>query len=744
MCPSTAPKLMVLMPTHRPTFSELWYRVADLRPRLHPTVQTYRQAFRGRTYHVVRDASNNQFFRLDDAGHHFVAMLDGHRTVGRVWEICNEQLGDRAPTQGEAIQLLGQLYAANLLQVDLTPDAQSMFERYRRRRQREVGSFFMNLLFVKIPLFDPDHILNAWLPAVRWVFSWIGLVLWLGLMAAGAYALVGRWDELIGHASSVLAPSNLLLLSIAFWIIKGLHEFGHGFACKAYGKDTGTGGEVHTMGIMLLVLMPVPYVDASSASAFRSKWQKAVVGAGGMFVELAVAAIAAIIWAQTSASGSTLVSAVHTLAYNIIFIASVSTLLFNGNPLLRYDGYYVLSDLLEMPNLAQRGREYVYYLVKRYLFGVEHAKSSARTRGERSWFFFYAVASMLYRVWISIHIFLFVASQLFFIGILLACGAAIGWVVVPTVKFFRYLLADAELGRVRPRAMGVTGAVVMILIIVIGLVPMPDRVRATGVVEPRHVKIVHMEVGGFMRQALPSGSHVEAGQTVLLTADNDELRMQHEELLAEIQRVRMEHRHAVGKDESRARILIQQLATLTKRLRFVEDRIEALTVKSSITGRWISPEIDRYEGAYLPEGERVGLVASTDDLVVRVVADQTTGPRVGAELASGDPVEARLRARPDVAFIGRIERVLPAGEEILPSAALGYLGGGEIAIAQDDPRGTTAAEPFFEVVLRPDDDSWTGLQSGQRVVLRFTFEHRPWVVQWLRTLRQLFQKRFQI
>lgn len=734
------------MATHRPTFSELWYRVAELRPRLHPTVQTYRQAFRGRTFHVVRDASNNQFFRLDDAGYHFVALLDGRRTVSEAWNLCNEQLGDRAPTQGEAIRLLGQLYGANLLQVDLTPDAQSMFERYRQRVRREVGAFFKNFLFVKIPLFDPDHILDAWLPAVRWVFTWTGVALWVMLLAAGGYALVGRWDELVSGASSVLAPSNLLLLTIAFWVIKAIHEFGHGFACKAFGKETGAGGEVHTIGVMLLVFMPVPYVDASSASALRSKWQKAVVGAAGMFVELAVAALAAIIWARTSAGGSALSAAIHALAYNIIFLASVSTLLFNGNPLLRYDGYYVLADLLEMPNLAQRSRDYLYYLVKRYLFGVKQARSSARGRGERFWFFFYAVAATIYRVWISVHIFLFVAGQLFFIGILLACGALIGWVVAPLGRFVRYLLTHGELARVRPRALAVTGGFAAAMIVLIGLIPMPDRARASGVVEPRRLAVVHMEVGGFVEHWLDSDADVRAGRSVLLGARNPELSARRAELLADIDRVRVEHRHQVGRDEARARILLQQADVLRKQLLYVEDRLAALLVAAPIDGRWIAPDLDRFSGAYIKEGERIGLVASTDDLIVRVVTDQTLGPRVGSELSPGDRVEARLRGRPDLHFVGLIERVLPAGGQTLPSAALGYLGGGDVPTAQDDPHGTRATRPFFEVVVRPDPASAGGvpLLSGQRVVLRFEFGRTPWAAQWMRALRQLFQQRFRV
>jgi putative peptide zinc metalloprotease protein len=97
------------------------------------------------------------------------------------------------------------------------------------------------------------------------------------------------------------------------------------------------------MGVMFLVFFPLPYVDASSAWAFRKKWQRAIVGMAGVMAELAAASIAAIVWTQTSTG------TVHIIAYNVIFVASVSTLLFNGNPLLRFDAYYVLADLLEIP-----------------------------------------------------------------------------------------------------------------------------------------------------------------------------------------------------------------------------------------------------------------------------------------------------------------------------------------------------------------------------------------------------------
>ena len=174
------------MPVDRPTFSESWYRVAQLSPRLRSSVQIHRQYFRGQMWHVIQDPANNQFFRLNEAAYRFVALLDGRRNVAQTWQICNEQLGDNAPTQGEAIQLLGQLYSSNLLQAELAPDAEGLFNRYKKRVGREVRGYLMNLLFIRIPILDPDRFLNAWVGIIGRIFTWYGFVIWLALIVRGA------------------------------------------------------------------------------------------------------------------------------------------------------------------------------------------------------------------------------------------------------------------------------------------------------------------------------------------------------------------------------------------------------------------------------------------------------------------------------------------------------------------------------------------------------------------------------
>src|SRR6185436_411098 len=261
----------------------------------------------------------------------------------------------------------------------------------------------------------------------RPLFGPFGLLLWLTVVGTGLVLMVQHWSELTQDVSDrVLAPENLVIMLLVFPVLKAIHEFGHACAVKAWG------GEVHEMGIMLLVLMPVPYVDASAASAFPEKLRRVVVGAGGMIVELFIASIALALWLEVQPG------ILRAVLFNVMLIAGVSTVLFNVNPLLRFDGYYILSDLLEIPNLRQRAQQYLGSLFERGLFGVDAPRIDATWR-ERAWLVVFAIGSFIYRIFITLAIASFIATQYFLIGMLLAAWAVIGGVALPIVALVNYL-----------------------------------------------------------------------------------------------------------------------------------------------------------------------------------------------------------------------------------------------------------------------------------------------------------------
>jgi putative peptide zinc metalloprotease protein len=728
------------MAIDRPTFHEAWYRVAGLRPRLLSGVRVHRQHFRGQSWYILDNPTNDQYSRISDEAYRFIGLLNGRRTVSDVWQICNEQLGDRAPTQGEVIQLLGQLHAANLLYVELAPDSEALFNRYRKRVTRQVQGYLMNLLFLRIPLLDPNRFLDRWVGIFGRVFSGPGLLLWLALVGAGLYFVVGDFQELVSQSEDVLDPGNLVFLYLSFVLVKIVHEFSHAFACKRFGRLNGTGGEVHKMGVMFLVLFPLPYVDASSAWAFRSKWHRALVGMAGVLAELAAASIAAMVWAHTSTGTP------HIIAYNIIFVASVSTILFNGNPLLRFDAYYVLTDLIEIPNLGQRCRQYFSYLGKRYVWGLPRVWNPAYTVGERLWFVGYGTASSVYRLYISIRILLFLNSRLpetlFLLVPLLALSGIIGWLLVPIGRFLHHLVTSEELARHRPRAVGSTALIAGVLVVALGLLRLPDHRRVEGIVEPEGLAIVHAESDGFVTGFLPSQTQVAPQAQVLLESVNPVLEAEERSLLAERRVLEVRRQQAILEEVAAAQILDEQLAALDEKIARVRQELSTLHLAAPISGTWVASEIEFTRGRFVRRGETLGVVADLNDLLVRATAGQNVAALLIEQAAQ--EVQIRAHGRPDPTIGGTIDKIFPAGQEKLPSQALGYAVGGSMAVDVRDPSGTKTAERFFEIRIRPHLDRPGDWLTGQRVVVRVRLQPKPLAAQVYHYARQLFQRRFHI
>ncbi|MFN3168318.1 MAG: PqqD family peptide modification chaperone [Phycisphaeraceae bacterium] len=737
------------MPVDRPTFHESWYRVASLRPRLRSTVQCDRQRYRGRIWHVLRDPTTNKFYRLDGPNYRMVGLLDGRRTVDQVWKIVCQQLEHDAPTQGEVIQLLGQLYQNNLIEADLPADAAGMFDRYKKRKQREVRGYLASILFARVPLFDPDRILERVTPLLGWTFGPLGVALWLALIGYALFQLAGsgKADLILAQAlgdpasgvEGVLAPANLWLLYAAMFLAKLLHELGHGVACKRFGQRRHSGGEVHTVGVMFIAFIPIPYVDASSSWALRSKWHRAFIAAAGMYVELALAAIALLVWVNTDPD-----STLHQLCFNVIFIASVTTLLFNANPLIRFDGYYILSDLIEMPNLAQRSKDYLYYLVKRFIYKVRRPYNPSHGGAEVPVLIGYGVLSFFYRIFITVTIVWFVADKMFFIGAAMAIAAIIGFVVVPMVKLVKYLTTNPELSRTRSRSLAWSIGTAAALVALFGAVPIPEWKTAPGLVEPVRERELFVQTEGELVAILPTGSRVAGPGVEIARGQNPDLVAEREQIQARLDELgaQYDQRLAAG-NRAAANAIHDQLAALSAKRDDLDRRERDLTILAPFVGRWSTPKLDGRDGVYARHGEPLGRLVSDDALRVVILADQNVGPRLRNELSLGEAVRVRLRGEPDKQVVARVTRFVESGRRRLPSQALGLAGGGQIMTDPDDPNAQQTARAYFEVHLEIDQAQArdAGFRPGQAVVARFNLPDQPIAAQVVRIVRQLLQNR---
>jgi len=716
----------------RPTFSPIWHRVRALHPRLRPHVDITRQRYRGRRWYVAHDPSSNQFYRLSPVAYDLVMSLDGRRTVEEAWTLSLQKFGDGAPTQNEVVELLGQLYSTNLLSVDSTPEVEQFLQRGRERVKRRLTQQAIGLMYFRLRLFNPEPILRFLVPILKPVLNRWGLLVWAIAVGAALVSILPEWPRLVGGFDQYVSPANSGWMLTMFVLLKLIHELGHGITCKRLG------GQVPEFGVMLLVLIPSPYVDASSCWAFPSKWQRMAVGAGGMIFEIGCAAIAAFVW-LASPDGSL----AKQLAYFAMLTASVSTILFNINPLMKFDGYYMLADWLEIPNLMQRSQQMLHYLAQKYAYAVERPRLPSTLPGEQATLVIFGVLAMVYRVVLFLSITLFVVGQFFVVGLFLALWSTAAWFLLPAGKFIHWLASDSALVDRRARAIGVSLAAIAGLALLVGAVPVPDWRRGSGVVESVQQAGVYFRVDGFVDQVfVRPGSVVKEGD-VLAQLSSPELVRARRTLKSQVDEYRVLREEARSKDKpAEVDMGDQVLVLLRDQLGEIDLRIEALTVRAPQAGTIVGPSPQQMVGAFVRRGEPLCLLVDAGRL--RVAA--TLGQNDAAWFNELDRSQYRVQMRTssNVARIvegGAIWSV-EAGQRTLPHAALGFVGGGQIETMQEDQQGRSTKKPVFTVYVEPAEGEVEGAAlglPGERVYLRFTLPSRPLLGQVVDRLQKALQ-----
>ena len=689
-----------------------------------------RQFFRGERWIVIEDPFTNQFFRLRPAAYEFVARLRPDKTIEEVWRECLGKFPDEAPGQGTVIQLLSQLYQSNLLQYGLATDTKALFERYKKRRDRETRARWMQILFMRMPLIDPDQFLLSTLPFVGRLINFFGLVTWVGFLGYALKLVMDQFPMILIESQAVLSPANLPLLYISIIATKVMHEFGHAYFCRKFG------GEVHVMGIMLLIFTPIPYMDATSSWRLRSQWQRLLVAAAGMIVEVFVASIAVIVWANTGQG------TLHNLAYNMIFVASVSTLLFNINPLLRFDGYYMLSDLLGIPNLHQRAKQQLQHLVEKFLFGIKRSFSPAESLSESNWLTFFGITSSIYRVFVFVSILMFVADRFLLLGMIMLLVGLVTWFLVPLVKLFKYLTASERLERNRIRASCVSGGILAFILILLWFIPFPNHFRAPGVVEAKSWAQVIGDTSGLVEEiiAIP-GEPVESGQP-LFRLKNHELELALKQSQAKLNEVERRIIQALERSSADLKPLRSLRKSIMEQVNQVEENLKALTVRARISGTWVGTGIEQYEGRWLDRGMNIGILVNPREYEFVAIVNQNDADSLFS--LTMHRAEVRLHGQAERVSVVQDIKVVPAEQSELPSAALGWGAGGEVATKLNDPQGQRAAEPFFRVSGMIEEADYTGIVHGRTGKIRFFIGYEPLLKQWLRRFWQLLQRRYQV
>ena len=710
-------------------FSPHWYRVANVKPVLKNHVQIHRHEYRGLIWYIFADKVTGKNHRFSAKAYQIVGLMDGKRNIDQIWNQVADYLGDYAPTQNEVIQLLGQLYAADLLQSSQIPDIEELYQRHQQQGAQKLKQKFHNPLVQKFSLWDPDKFLQLHLPLIRKIYCWPVAFIVFAVILTGALSAAMHWQTIITHVSeNSMSPYNLVMMIVLYPVIKILHELGHAFTTKI------EGGEVHEMGVMFLLFMPIPYVNVSSASTFRNKYKRMMVSAAGIIVELFLASLALQLW-LTVESG-----VISSIALNIMLIGGVSSLFFNGNPLLKYDGYYLLADAINIPNLYQRSQRFLFYLVQKYIFGLAGLSSPANAQGESGWFILYSVSSFLYRIALLWVIILFITQKYFVVGVIAAFWLILVQIILPLIKGLQFVFFSPFMQQKRLRGISSSLGFILLLSVFLVAVPLPSYTLSEGIIWLPEQAQIRAETEGFAEQLLARSSHSVSENTPVVKISAPSLNSEVKILQARLKELKTQFRSEWKTNQVVASSLKEAIKVAEAELFRAREKQQSMLVKTKKSGTLIIPEEQDVTGRYFRQGEIIAYVLDHSLPIVRVAVNQDS---MGLIQKHTKAVAIRLVNQIDQIIPATVSRMTPGASNQLPSAALANTEGGKIIVEADANGALRSKEKLFNIDLEfaaPIKQP----PIGARVYVRFDHGSVPLMRQWYRRIRQVFLGYFNV
>jgi putative peptide zinc metalloprotease protein len=473
--------------------------------RKRPDLQVTKQRYQGRQYWIVKDPVGLNYFRFQEEEFALLNWLDGNASLDDLREKFEKDFAPQKITLEELGRLIGMLHQSALVIASVPGQGKQLLKLRWERKKREFWGAVSNLLAIRFKGVDPENFFTWIYPKIGWFFSKTAAIFCLILVASALSLVLVQFDifraKLPGF-HQFFGPENWWVLGLAMVFTKILHEFGHGLSCKHFG------GECHELGVMFLVLTPCLYCNVSDSWMLPNKWHRAFIGAAGMYVECCIASVATFIW-WFSEPGL-----LNNVCLSTMFVCSVSTVVFNGNPLLRYDGYYILADLMEIPNLRQKATSILNRKLGEWFLGMEQPEDPFLPTRNLFWFMLYSVAASIYSwvVMFSILFFLFKVFQpyrLQIIGQIIAVAAIASLVGRPLWSLGKFFYVPGRIEEVKKPRFYATIAGVAVLLALIMFLPLPYHVFCTLLVEPRNADPVYVDVAGQL-----DALHVQPGQTV--------------------------------------------------------------------------------------------------------------------------------------------------------------------------------------------------------------------------------------
>lgn len=703
------------------------------------------QEYGGVQCYLIEDELNSRFYRVGLSEYHLISLLDGRTPLSKAVAMSSAAKGKNAVGEMEAVTICKWLIDSGLATTDASRRSERLLETYEEKNRKQ-NLAKLNPITPKFSLFNPDAFLSKANDYLGWLFSAQLVAVWICVVLTGVYQVWANWDSLGGSQNMVFAPENWLWLAVTWIVLKLVHEAAHGIVCKRFD------GEVRQAGIVMIVMIPLPYVDVSSSWRFRSKWQRIYVAGAGMYAEIFLAAVAAVVWCNAD------VGVVKQQAFNVMLAGSLTTLLFNANPLMRFDGYYMLIDWLEAPNLGTHGQQFLKWLGKKYYLGLE-VKKPTWPEGGSGLIAGYAFAALIWKVLICVGLAIAAESLFFGAGLILAAAAVCMWVAWPIIKLFKFVFVgegtQQQPGRIRFCI--TTSLLALVLVAAYQFVPWNARIKAPAIVDFATNTEIRMPVGGFLREIFVANDQsVVAGQLLAklenrdLAADVSKMKIESQESQLRIRQLRQNEELAAYEVE------LKNLEALHKRLIERSEQLKGLEVRATTDGIIVADDLNVLKGTYLSAGHKFCSIGSGSRKEIHALVSQRDFEQF--QNRSGGAVDVLVWGQGQSYFPAVLSQVNPRARVELPHPAFSSVVGGPLPVkysslaskeSQNQDDGFQSEKSQFELI-RPhflarvelNEADSKRLHAGQPAMVSFRATRgsvgdviSEWISNWLRKLR---------
>lgn len=692
------------------------FELGQARLRLRDGLRFSIQVGKHENWYLVEDDVRGNYFRIGEAEYAFLSVLDGQTTLATALAQTCSTMGAGALGEQDAINLCKWLVESGLASTKSSASASRVKKQQDSDASQEVMQK-LNPISVRFTLWNPDSLVTSVSRYINWLINWPLAFVWMAVVLYASIMFARDWDRFIQGTATSFSRDGFLWIGLSWAGLKLIHESAHAFACKRFG------GKVESCGILLLLLIPLPFVDVTSAWKFPNKYQRIFTSAAGMIAEIFIAAIAAIVWTKTDPG------TLNTVASSLIVAASLHTLIFNANPLMRFDGYHMLTDWLEIPNLGNHAAQYTRNLARAIFLGQPGPRFAfVGIHGQliKS----YGIASLLWKTILCVTLSIAALNLLTGFGLLIALFAMFMWVMMPVWKFATTSLFNRDVENKARTRFGLVAGIGALVLILGSQLPGPSVINAPFVVDYESLEIVRAETAGFVETVAVEENQIVKRGDLLVVLRNEDLDSQIAKLQTEIEQTRIRARVQKNAGEVALwQIETETLVELETQIRELQSNEAKLTICAPADGQVIGVELNALRDTFVDVGQELLSMGASETKEAIVLVSQNETQYLADVL--GKPVQLRIWGHQTIEN-GTVTEVNPKSRDDVPHFSFAGMYGGPLEVIDrsqvDSPKDSDAIsdeEPLklvdsrIRVDVGLDSAASQRLKAGQTGIVHF-------------------------